>query len=59
MAYKQQLVSLIPADSYIYDIYALDKPLPLGGIETLIGSLKLNGNFTTSKWGDQKMFFKH
>jgi len=38
MAYLPQLESL-PADSTIYDVYALDKPLPLGGVETLIGSL--------------------
>ena len=49
----------IPADSTIYDVYALDKPKPLGGTETLIGSLKLDGSFTTSDWGDQRLFYRH
>ena len=59
MAYTTQLETLIPADSTIYDVYALDAPLPLGGVETLIGSLKLDGAFTTSNWGDKNMFFQH
>ena len=49
----------IPADSTIYDVYALDKPEQLGGTETLIGSLKLDGSFTTSDWGDQRLFYRH
>ena len=59
MAYTHQLETSVPADATIYDVYAFDKPPPLGGVETLIGSLKLNGSLTTSKWGDQNMFFKH
>ena len=43
MSYIPQLLT-VPADSTIYDVYALDKPLPLGGVETLIGSLKMEGN---------------
>ena len=58
MAYPKQLTT-VPADSTIYDIYALDKPVPLGGTETLIGSLKLDGSFTTSMWGDKNLFYKH
>ena len=58
MSYIPQLLT-VPADSTIYDVYALDKPLPLGGVETLIGSLKMDGKFTTSKWGDNNMFFQH
>jgi hypothetical protein len=59
MAYTTQLETLIPANSTIYDVYALDKPLPLGGVETLIGSLQMDGAFTTSNWGDKNMFFQH
>ena len=58
MAYTSQLET-VPADSTIYDVYALDKPVPLGGVESLIGSLKMDGKFTTSKWGDKNMFFQH
>ena len=58
MAYTQQLMTT-PANSTIYDVYALDKPVPLGGTETLIGSLQLDGSMTTSKWGDQNLFYKH
>lgn len=58
MAYLTQLESL-PADSTIYDVYALDKPLPLGGVETLIGSLQMDGSLTTTNWGDKNMFFQH
>ena len=58
MAYPQQLMT-VPANSTIYDVYALDKPVPLGGTETLIGSLQLDGGLTTSNWGDKSMFFKH
>lgn len=57
MAYTSQLSTLIPADATIYDVYATDKPLPLGGSETLIGSLQLDGQFTTTNWGDKNMFF--
>lgn len=59
MAYIHQLETLIPANSIIYDVYALDKPLPLGGVEKLIGRLNLNGSLTTSNWGDKNIFFKH
>ena len=59
MAYVHQLETSVPADATIYDVYAYDKPPPLGGVETMIGSLKLNGSLTTSKWGDQNLFFKH
>jgi len=51
MDYTSQLET-IPANATIYDVYATDKPLPLGGVETLIGSLQLDGQFTTTKWGD-------
>jgi hypothetical protein len=58
MAYVQQLLT-VPANTTIYDVYATNKPLPLGGEEKLIGSIKLDGSLTTSKWGDEKLFFQH
>lgn len=58
MGYIPQLLK-VPTDSTIYDVYALDKPVPLGGVETLIGTLKMDGDFTTSNWGDKNMFFQH
>jgi hypothetical protein len=40
--YMSQLKS-IPADTTLYDVYALDGPTQTGGKESLIGSLKLDG----------------
>ena len=56
MGYPEQLME-IPANSILYDVYALDKPKPLGGTESLIGSIQLDGSMTTSLWGDQRLFF--
>jgi len=36
MAYLHQ-TSGVPANSVVYDVYATDKPLPMGGSESLIG----------------------
>lgn len=58
MGYLDQLKS-VPANSNIYDVYALNKPVPLGGTETLIGTISLDGTFTTTMWGDRNLFFKH
>jgi len=51
MGFLTQLENL-QANSTIYDVYATDKPLPLGGVESLIGTLQMDGEFTTTKWGD-------
>lgn len=58
MAYVDQLQT-VPENSTLYEVYALDKPTQLGGKESLIGSLVLDGKFTSSKWGDQNLFFRH
>ena len=43
----------VPANSNLYEVYALDKPTQLGGKETHIGTLKMDGKLTTSSFGDQ------
>ena len=58
MGYVNQLAS-VPANSRLYKIYALDKSELAGGKEQLIGTLVLDGALTTSKWGDQSLFFRH
>lgn len=49
----------VPADSTLYNVYALDGPEDAGGVEHMIGTLKLDGALTTSKWGDENLFFRH
>lgn len=58
MMYVDQLQT-VPAGSTLYDVMAYDKPQELGGVETNIGSLVLDGVLTSSKWGDQNLFFRH
>ena len=58
MAYVDQLTQ-IPKNVNLYDIYAYDKPRQLGGKESLIGTLKLEGQLIKSSWGDQRLFFRH
>jgi len=59
MAYIGQLESFIPADATLYDIYGLDAPKELGGVEHLMGTLQLDGKLTRSKWGDEQLFYRH
>ena len=49
----------IPVGATLYKVYALDKPVELGGSETEIAELVLRTPLTTSKWGDQHLFFRH
>ena len=58
MMYVDQLQA-VPAGSTLYVVMAFDKPQELGGVETNIGSLVLDGVLTSSKWGDQNLFFRH
>lgn len=51
MAYVSQLQT-VPENATLYDVYALDMPTQIGGKESLIGTLELDGTFTSSKWGD-------
>ena len=57
--YYADMVTMVPADSTIFKLYALDKPAELGGVESYIGDLVLDGTFTTSKWADENLFFRH
>ena len=49
----------IPAGSTLYKIWALDKPVELGGKEKHIGDLVLISDLTASQWGDKHLFFRH
>ncbi|MCS5595079.1 MAG: hypothetical protein NZ730_11120 [Porticoccaceae bacterium] len=48
----------IPNGSTLYEVYAMDKPKELGGVETHIADLVLNTKLTTSKWGDEHFFIR-
>lgn len=43
----------------MYKVYAFDQPAELGGKESYIGDLVLEGALHSSKWGDEKLFFRH
>ena len=49
----------VPVGSTLYNIWALDKPVELGGVETHIGDLVLNSVMSSSVWGDKHLFFRH
>jgi len=49
----------MPADTTLYKVFAWDKPEALGGKESYIGDLVMDGEFTTSKFGDEDLFFRH
>jgi len=49
----------IPSGSVLYDIFAMDKPEELGGSEKKIGQLKTVSELTSSKWGDEHLYFRH
>lgn len=55
MAYTSQLEG-IPANSTLYKVYGLDAP---DGVEHMIGHIRLDGQLTKSKWGDENLFFRH
>lgn len=57
-AYVDQLVS-VPANSKLYDVYAMTKPKQMGGKEIMIGTIQLHGKFHKSKWADENLFFRH
>lgn len=58
MAYVDQLTT-VPHNSNVYEVWALDQPKPLGGKDTHIGSLVLDGGFVKSKWADETLFIRH
>ena len=58
MQYIDDLIS-VPENSPMYDVVALTAPEEQGGKFVTIGKLVLDGKFTTSKWGDEHLFFRH
>jgi hypothetical protein len=58
MSYMTQLQT-VPANSRLYKVYAFDKPAQLGGKESLIGTLQLDGSLTQSRWGDDTFYIRH
>jgi hypothetical protein len=59
MAFIGQLESMVPADTILYDVYGLDAPESIGGVEIFMGTLQLDGKLTRSKFGDEQLFFRH
>ena len=49
----------MPAGQTLYKVYAMDKPVQLGGTEQLIGEINMDTQLVTSYWADEYMFFKH
>mmetsp|Transcript_5 Transcript_5/g.11 ORF Transcript_5/g.11 Transcript_5/m.11 type:complete len:115 (-) Transcript_5:88-432(-) len=49
----------ISSGSVLYDVFALDMPVELGGTELKIAQLTSASEFTSSNWGDEHMFFRH
>jgi len=49
----------ISKGSTLYEVWALDKPVELGGEEQHIADLVLVSDMVTSLWGDQHLFFRH
>merc|ERR1711936_104425 len=49
----------IPQGSTLYEVWALDQPVELGGTEKHIADLVLVSEMTTSLWGDKHLYFRH
>jgi len=49
----------IPTGSTLFNVYAMDAPVELGGTESLIASMVTGSSMVTSLWGDEHMFFRH
>ena len=56
--HTEDLVS-IQNGTTLYEIFALDKPFEMGGVEMQIGNLVTVSEMVTSRWGDKKLFFRH
>jgi hypothetical protein len=50
------IVSKIPTGTTVYEVYAIERP---DCLENLIGEIVIRSPFTTSKFADLSMFFKH
>ena len=49
----------IPQGSTLYEVWALDQPVELGGTEKHIADLVLVSEMVTSLWGDNHLYFRH
>ena len=58
MSFVDQLKS-VPGDSTLYKVYAMDQPKELGGKETYIGDIVMEGTLVSSVYGDEQLFFRH
>jgi|ERR1719318_202237 len=56
--HTEDLVS-IPRGSKLYEVWALDQPAEMGGVEKHIAELVLVSDMVTSFWGDASLFFRH
>jgi len=58
VAYDEYMQTLgaVPSNSVLFDVYGVDS---MGGKETLIGTLDLEGELVASAFGDQQLFFRH
>jgi len=56
--FTEDLIS-IPKGSKLYEVWALDQPAELGGVEKHIAELVLVSDMVTSLWGDTSLFFRH
>lgn len=52
-------LTAIPSGSTLWNVYALDQPVELGGEERHIADLVTSSPIVTSKWGDQHFFIRH
>lgn len=50
---------LIQDHFHLFDVYALDEPIGLGGEEKLVGRINTESITTTSLWGDMGLFYQH
>ena len=57
--FRADLATSVPSGSYLFQVFAKDRPDELGGTETLIGLIVTKSGFTTSYWADERMFFRH
>lgn len=49
----------IQSGTAVFDVYAMDKPLALGGKEVKIATMVTDSNTTTSYYGDEMLLFRH
>ena len=52
-------LSQIHAGTTLYDVFATDVPVELGGAEVKIAQIVTDSDMTTSNWGDDHLYFRH